>query len=171
MPPSQSGSRLGPSAPATSSLRPRSMSTLAIRSTNPCRDGAVVGLGRQVVVPVGPELAHDANALGVVHERRPMLDHRVHTVHHHTPNSAATRDTARASSPTSQHASVHTRRVSHRLGVDVRWPRSPSWSRSSSAQRHRRLTHRGRAGPPKQPRSRRSIVTRPLASASTPQSQ
>ena len=54
--------------------------------------------GRQAGGLVDAQLAHYADALGVVHESVPCSMTALMTVHQQTPNSAATLDTALASS-------------------------------------------------------------------------
>ncbi len=91
------------------------------------------------------------------------------TVHQHTPNSSATLETGRASSPTWRHASLPARRVMTRC--------ASMWSERSvqvfashacSRQRQRRFRHTNRAGRPKHGKSRISIDRRSCASARAP---
>ena len=134
-------------------------------------DGRMGGLGRQL----GGLILHASwrtapTRFGSSTRGVPCSIAAFMTVHQHTPNSAATTETARASSPTCRHVSAPARRV--RTTWASMW-REPSVqvlaSQSGSTQRQRRLIHRSRAGRPKQGRSRMSMGMRSWASARVPQ--
>jgi hypothetical protein len=74
--------------------------------------GGVATVGGQERGLVDAELGHRTDAAGVVHQRGAVFVTAFITVHQHTPNSAATVDTGRASSPTWRQASAPARRVS-----------------------------------------------------------